>query len=434
MKDERIRSPLLPGGDLIAALFDRRVMTLADRGGASNLIGDRWADIAAAHAATWSGSGRVVTSSDGESFPIVRVDRLDATPRIASLASKRGLQNPDLLLIGQRGTRQALQAVDAKFSVETARAKQVSADVVLGLLGLREVLPELLPGLGNDFEIEPGLFLCPDYPLTHLMLRRRQGIVRTTVRADEVAFVPAPPGQFWDGVEGTTLIDVLANVDDLPVRPDTSLLAGVYYFRLARAVVGFWLDATRPLLAFNDSVKVDEVAIRAEAMRRASAATSAIALILDWDADVQTVRNQRAAVDQAVGLPIPGRDLRPMIERIAASVEGEAPSMNQVRRRLGAWYRAELRERVGPITPPVDDMRTTLRQLTAAARDLAPQAAPELRRIVMELMRQDQEPIADPVVDNLNASPVTTNPEVTLPSPIAMREGLGVGESRSKLT
>ena len=36
-------------GDLVSALFDREVMGLADRGGASNLIGDRWADIAAAH-------------------------------------------------------------------------------------------------------------------------------------------------------------------------------------------------------------------------------------------------------------------------------------------------------------------------------------------------------------------------------------------------
>ena len=32
---------------MVSALFDREVMGLADRGGASNLIGDRWADIAA---------------------------------------------------------------------------------------------------------------------------------------------------------------------------------------------------------------------------------------------------------------------------------------------------------------------------------------------------------------------------------------------------
>jgi hypothetical protein len=363
-------------------------MTLADRGGASNLVGDRWADIAAAHAAGWAGSGRLIPTSDGEALPIVRVDRLDATPRIAAAASRRGMQNPDLLLIGERGTRQAIQAADAKFSVETARAKQVSADVVLGLLGLRDYLPELLPGLGDDVEIEPGLFLCPDYPLTHLMLRRRHGIVRTTVREEEVVFVPAPADTFWDGIEGASIIGILATVDDLPVHPESSLLAGVYYFRLARAAVGFWLDATKPLLLFNDTVRVDEAAIGAEAARRTATASSAIDLIWQWDADVQTVRNQRAAVDQIAGLPIPGRDLRPLIARIAARQGGEAPSLNQVRRRLGMWYRGELRDRVGPLTPPVADLQVALRQLAAAGRDLAPQAQGELERIVQEVMAE----------------------------------------------
>ena len=48
MKGDNTRSPLLPGGDMVSALFDREVMGFADRGGASNLVGDRWADIAAA--------------------------------------------------------------------------------------------------------------------------------------------------------------------------------------------------------------------------------------------------------------------------------------------------------------------------------------------------------------------------------------------------
>jgi hypothetical protein len=30
-------------------------MVLADRGGASNLVGNRWADLAAAHVAAWVG-------------------------------------------------------------------------------------------------------------------------------------------------------------------------------------------------------------------------------------------------------------------------------------------------------------------------------------------------------------------------------------------
>ena len=146
MKGDNTRSPLLPGGDLVSALFDREVMGLADRGGASNLIGDRWADIAAEHAATWIGTERRLHADDQDPLRIVRVDRLDATPAVAAAASKRGLQNPDLLLIGQRGDQQAIQAADAKFSVETARSKQVSPEVVLGLMELRNHVPGILDG------------------------------------------------------------------------------------------------------------------------------------------------------------------------------------------------------------------------------------------------------------------------------------------------
>jgi hypothetical protein len=388
MTQTRIASRLLPGGDLIAALFDRDVMTLADRGGASNLIGDRWADLAAAEAATWVGSEQSFPRSGGYSLHITRVDRLDANPRIAAAASKRGLQNPDLLLIGEREGEPVMRAGDAKFSVETARSKQVSPEVVRNLLLLRDELPELFPAVDDDLQVEPGVFLSPDFPLTHLMLRRRHGIVRTTVRPDEVVLVPVAPEHFWDGVEGASILAPLAAVDRLPVRPETSLLAGVYYFRLARAAVGFWLDATKPLLLNGDLVAVDEGAIRDQSAHRARTASSAIGLIEQWDADVQTIRNQRAAVEQVAGLPIAGRDLREMVARIAGAAGAEPPSANQVRRRLGAWFRGALRERVGPISPPIADLSPILRDVAAASRELAPRVEPELERVVRELITQ----------------------------------------------
>ena len=75
----------------MSALFDREVMGLADRGGASNLIGDRWADIAATHAATWIGSERRLDADDRQPLRIVRVDRLDTMPAVAAAApSKAG--------------------------------------------------------------------------------------------------------------------------------------------------------------------------------------------------------------------------------------------------------------------------------------------------------------------------------------------------------
>jgi hypothetical protein len=402
MNGSQLRSHRLPGGDIVSALLNREVMILADRGGASNLIGSRWADLAAAHVATWAHSGRVIHTNGAGRAPIVRVERLDATPRIATAASKRGLQNPDLLLIGQLGERSLVQAADAKFSVETARAKQVSPEVVLGLLGLREAIPELLADLDDDLQIEPGLFLCPDFPMTHLMLRRRHGIVRTTVKEDEVELIPAPADRFWHGVEGAALIDELERIDDLPVRAGESLMAGVYYFRLGRAAIGFRLDATKPLLLHNDIVIVDESAVEEEIRHRAASARSAFDLIRRWDADVEVIRNQRAAVNQAAGLPIPGRDLRPLTARIAERAGAEPPSSAQVKRRLAAWYRGELRARVGSVPPPVKNLSAVLRQISAVGRELAPEAIPQLERIVFELIGESKGRDAEPVAAMTN--------------------------------
>lgn len=369
-------------------------MTFADRGGASNLIGDRWADIAAAHAASWSDGLGWIELADGETTPIERVDRLDATPRIAAEASKHGLQNPDLLLVGGDEHGQVIQAADAKFSIETARSKQVSPEVVLALLGLRDRLPELLPDLDDSVHVEPGIFLSPDYPLTHLVLRndRRgpRGIMRPTVEPHEVVLVPTDPARFWDGVPGASIMGPLAELDDLPLRPAQSLLLGVYYFRLARAAVGFWLDATKPLLLLNDRVELNEDAVRSEAELRARRSDSAIGLIWQWDADVQTVRNQRASVEQVAGLPIPGRELRPRAAAIAESLGAEAPSANQVRRRLSAWFRAELRSRIGPVNPPVANLPEVLRQIAKIGKELTPQVDQELERVVRDLVAEAQ--------------------------------------------
>jgi hypothetical protein len=335
---------------------------------------------------------------------IIRVDRLDAMPAVAAAASRRGLQNPDLLLIGQLGDRQAIQAADAKFSVETARSKQVSLEVVLGLLELRNNVPGLLEGVSDQVQVESGVFLCPDYPLTHLMLRHRRGIVRTTVRSEEVVLVPAAAERFWDGVAGAEVISPFADIDNLPARPDESLMVGVYYFRLARAAVGFWLDATKPLLVHNDVVTVDIGAVRDETVRRSRTQASAINVIRRWDVDVQQVRNQRAAVDQVAALPISGRELREMTAKIAQSAGADPPSGNQVRRRLGSWYRGALRDRFGPIRPPVAELSSILRQLADAGRDLAPQAERELERIVLDLVAEASSTTAPAIGSNITDS------------------------------
>lgn len=385
--DRIVRATVLPGGDLVAAVLNRDVMSLADRGGASNLVGDRWADLCAEHALAWH--GQTVPVPDGDDIPLTveRVVRLDATPQIAAAASRRGLQNPDLLLIGHRAGEPTIQAADAKFSVETARAKQVSPGVVEALLDLRDVLPDLAGGsLPESITMAPGVFLCPNYALTHLMLQRRVGILRTTVRPEEVVLVPAPAEVFFHDLEGAAVMPVLAGVDQLPVRLEESLLAGLYYFRLARAAVGCWLDATKPLLLYHDHLTVDEALVAAEADSRTTNAPSAFALIEQWHADVQAVRADRAAVEQVAGLPLVSRDLRELIAKLAAERGGELPSVNQVRRRLGSWYRAQLRQQVGPLRPPVDDLPQKLQEIARVGASINGELQAEATRVVIEML------------------------------------------------
>ena len=369
-------------------------MGLADRGGGSGLVGARWADVSAAWSRSWIGRP-VPSANTAERYVVDRVVRLDDVPRIAHLASKRGLQNPDLLFVGEVDGRRVIQAADAKFSVETARSKQVSAGVVEALMGLGPIVRSLVGELDEPCAFLPGFFLSPDYALTHLTMGGRHGIMRATVRADEVALVPVEPGGFFAPLEAAGAMPTLAAIDALPVRIEESLLAGLYYFRLARAAVGCWLDAVRPLLLLNDKVAVNEGAVLAEVERRAPGSRSAFDLILTMNGDVDVVRAQRRAVEQVAGLPLLSRDLRALTEAAMHGREGDPPSANQVRRRVGAWFRGELRAAVGPLNPPVPDLPNRLRELGMLSRELAPRLPGEVRRIVDELLAERAAPGAD---------------------------------------
>lgn len=395
MNELFLRSDRLPGGNLISALFDRTVMSLADKGAASNLVGERWADLASSYASNWPLAERTIPGADGDPVKVVRVDRLDNLPRIAAVASRRGLQNPDLLIVGEEAGDVVVQAADAKFSVETARSKQVSAEMLSDLMSIRPVVPELLSGIDAHVRPEPGIFLCPDYSLTRLMLNRGyrtgRGILRTTVSADEVELVPVSPETFWEPMEGQELIELLQQVDHLGKLSAQSLAVGLYYFRLSRAAAGLWHEATRPILSPPGKMPSDMGSLAQEAVRRTPGAGSAFELIQQWDEDVQEIRNQRAAIEHVANPPIPGKELRDRVARIAHRSGAVPPSVNQVRRRLGAWYRHEVRQRIGVLQPPIPDLNSALAQVAAAGKAVAPQLDRELERIVLECLQANSD-------------------------------------------
>jgi hypothetical protein len=289
--------------------------------------------------------------------------------------------------------------------VETARSKQVSCEMIETLLTLGPVVGSLTGELGSSVRFVPGVFLSPDYTLTHLMLRGRHGITRATVRPSEVMLIPVDPGTFFMPLPASSIMPVLAMIDQLPVSIDESLLAGLYYFRLARAAVGAWTDSVKPLLFMNDQVQLDEEALLAETMRRAVSATSAFGLVLDWDVDVESVRSRRAAVDQVTALPVMSRDLRNAIAAATNGMEGDPPSINQVRRRLGAWFRGELRARFGPIPPETPDFPGVLAELGRASRALAVKIPAKTSEIIAQVIAERAARTADELDEPVNGGP-----------------------------
>lgn len=383
--DIALASPAFPGGSLFNAVNDRTLMRFSDRGGASGIVGDRWADLCALALA--KRVERLATLD--EDVPPITCDgvvRLDDIPEIAQVASRAHLQNPDFLLVGTQCGRQTIKAADAKFSVETAKSRQVSAHVVKALLNLGQTVRDRIPDLRDDVVLSDGVFLCPDYSLTRHVLRGGQGLRRISVPEREVCLLPVTIDEFMRPIGHERLIRILAGRDDLGLDCQQSLLLTLYYFRLARSAVGFRVDQTTPLLASREVPEVDLVDVEAEAERIGKQAFGAWNLILRWNDIAEEVRRHRLAVDAATGYPIPGRILRQQIEQQSAAAGVEPPSTNRVRRIAGSWMRARIRQEFGPIEPPVDDLDRLLRELRTFARSMTPAVAAYTDDVIEDLI------------------------------------------------
>lgn len=382
--DISLRSPVFPGGSLVSAIFDRDVTRLSDRGGASGLIGDRWSDHCSDAMAEWPGS---TVPLDGRDVRIDRVVRFDAVPAIERLASRKKLQNPDYVVVGRDAAGQRVFAADAKFSVETAGASQVSAEALQALMEIGPVVTDALGDLAPSTQVSDGLFLSPDYSLTHYMMRRKRGYRSLSVHPDQVVLLPVTALGFFKPLEGSTLIPIFAETDGYNLETRRSLLLAQYYFRLVRAAVGCWNDEVASLLIPKQRPELDLPAVDARARDLAVTATSAWEIIEQWDAQADRVRQQRDAINDVTLVPLINRELRERVETAArqAGVE-RPPSVNRVRRRIGSWFRDQLVEQFGPLMPPVDDFPGTLRDLAVAADGLREGLDAVTNRVIAEMV------------------------------------------------
>lgn len=384
--DLALKSPVFPGGSLLQAIFDRDLMRLSDRGGASGLIGDRWSDMCSEAMGDWPGAS---VHALGQDVQIDRVVRLDAVPAIARTASRKKLQNPDFIVVGESDSGPIGFSADAKFSIETAGASQVSSDALKALLEIGPVLTDTLGALEDETSITDGIFLSPDYSLTHYMLGRTRGYRSVSVDPAHVTLLPVTAVGFFKPVEASALIPLYADADGYGEESRRSLLAALYYFRLVRAGIGCWYDEHGSLLIPKQKPELDLVAVDARAHELAGTAMSGWEIVEQWDVQAETVRAQREAVTQATSAPIVSRELRTQLE-VAARSAGvtEMPSLNKVRRRIGLWFRDKLIEEFGLIMPPVQNFPEVLQQLTGRANELKPDLERMTKQIISEMLAE----------------------------------------------
>jgi hypothetical protein len=228
-----------------------------------------------------------------------------------------------------------------------------------------------------------GFFLCPDFSLTHFMMQRRGGPRgNVSVSRDQIELLPIEAGEFMLPMAGRDLALWLAGRDDFAISPNESVLAFLYYFRLARACVGCWIDQTAPLLTHRDVPVIDLHAIMDVATSIAPKSKTAWGIVQEWDAIAEQVRLQRVAIDHATSLPISSSELRTRIEVLSKRAGVVAPSMSKIRRIVGSWFRAQIRDQFGAILPPVANLPALLQDLTTASRELRPQLLAEIDIVV----------------------------------------------------
>jgi len=378
-----LRSHVFPGGSLLRALLDRRLMGLADMGGSSGLVGASWSDVVAGHIDALVGTE--VGIPGGGTHVIEHVIRLDALPHVGLAASKRALQNPDFVLLGRSNGHATMQAADAKFSIETARSKQVSIEVLAALAEVGREYTDLLGAWHETGHIVPGLFFAPRSALTAYVLSGGRGIVRATVEPDEVVLLQASATDLTGSIPGGAARRRLAEVDQFDAHLESELLFGLYYTRLSSAAGASWFDMNRPLFGPPSEPGPDFEAVDWEIGRRAGEHRSGYALIAQWAEDAESVRADRTVIEQAAALPLPNRELREWVSVAAVAAGLEAPSLNRVRKTLQRWVQAQVLDEVGIIRPDEGNVGRHIDRIRGLVAGIAPYARAETARIVMTL-------------------------------------------------
>jgi len=219
-----LRSAKVPGGSLLAALFDRQLQAWSDRGGASQHIGERWSRLVAEELSSWV--GRESPAGGAGPSRLRAVIWLDARPEIARHAGRHGLTNPDFVLVHELVEGGLiLQPADAKFAVQVVKPEQIRARALRALLdsgnpALERELSQRLPGADlRRARVVDGFVVSPAGILTEHYLPRLVDGPGARLRPHQVVTLVADPRRLFAGLPVARLVGVLAGIDRLPVKP-----------------------------------------------------------------------------------------------------------------------------------------------------------------------------------------------------------------------
>jgi hypothetical protein len=263
------RTAMIPTGSYATAVTSREVRDLADLGGASRLLGERWEQVGGQ--AIERVIGQELRAPTGESFRCQTLLRLDIEPGLLPESAGRALKSPDCLFAGHdRNGRLILQPGDFKFTLDVATRDQIEPAPIRALIEhggprFQAALARLIVATGVLIEpasvgrwlldrldtgqarLLAGFFISPDEPANRLFLRQNGRRRLNPLSEGEVRLLPVAAGHFFGGLPGDQLTPGLRQLDD--AGADTGdFAAATYYFQLATAVAGAFQLLHRPLL------------------------------------------------------------------------------------------------------------------------------------------------------------------------------------------
>ena len=385
------RSRRLPGGSLVSAVLDRRLMTWSDRGGASRLFGEIWSEY------TWqllTNGSRLgpLGNNDQETLHVVR---LDANPRIAIQASRNKLSNPDFLIVSGDPERSVVvRAIDAKFAVDRLRRSQISAQATQDLIELpgslarTQIEREIGEGKRLSPTYGPGVFLAPRSLLNDYYYQKLTSGQDPEIPPEELELVQVDADSLFQGSEVYDLMMFMRRVDAIPpVNNVDELLLGMYYLRLACAARWIETQARTPLLSISAPEPVAAAEARESAERRLVDGRTAFNLVADWSRLAERSLERQKQVQDAAMLPLRMAEIREIGQR--AGIGEDKKQLRKLRGSLECLFRHSLVEEIGEIpAQPKESFDSILKRVASARKKLRQEIRAQATSIASDLSEQ----------------------------------------------